>query len=124
MLDANPDLASRLVRSNKLGLCFFDVILMGEAFTARMRCPGTPDPRTYLDCDYTGLSVCWADIYEPIYGVMDGQWIDITGLPDGDYVLENESNAKRLITEACYTNNSAATGVSISGARVRTFKLH
>ena len=118
VLDANPALASQLVRGNKLGLCFYDVLLMGQAYTATMECPGTPDPRKYIDCDNVGLSVCWADIYEPIYGVVDGQWIDVTGLPDGDYVLENESNAKRLITEADYTNNSASVVLRLTNNQV------
>ncbi|HKB08575.1 MAG TPA: lysyl oxidase family protein [Candidatus Polarisedimenticolia bacterium] len=123
VLDANPALSSQLVRGNKLGLCFFDVVLMGEVSTASMLCPGTPDPRKYLECDFAGLSVCWADIYEPIYGVVDGQWIDVTDVPDGDYVLENESNAKRLITETNYTDNSSAVSIRIHGKKVRVLGI-
>jgi hypothetical protein len=122
ILDANPSLAGQLVRGNKLGLCFFDVLLMGQAFYATMQCPGTPDPEKYTDCDNAGLSVCWADIYEPIYGVVDGQWIDVTDVPDGDYVLENESNAKRLIAEADYTNNSAAVLLRLTNNQVHVVK--
>jgi hypothetical protein len=123
VLDSNPTLATQLVRGNKLGLCFFDVLRMGQARDATMQCPGTLDPQTYFGCDYAGLGVCWADIYEPIYGAIDGQWIDITDVLDGDYVLENESNAKRLITETSYTDNSVATGLRISSGHVRTFRL-
>jgi len=64
--------------------------------------------------------VCWADIYEAgLFGSIDGQWIDVTGLADGDYVLENESNANRLITEADYSNNSSAIRIRIKGKNLR-----
>lgn len=119
VLDANPGLASHLVRGNKLGLCFFDVVEMREVSIATQDCPRTLDPQTYMECDNAGLGVCWADIYEPIYGFVDGQWIDVTDVPDGDYVLENESNAKRLITEADYSNNSTAIRIALRGRNVR-----
>jgi lysyl oxidase len=118
VLDANPALASQMIRGNKLGLCFWDVVPMQLVQIATQACPRTPDPQTYVSCDFAGLSVCWADIYEPIYGFVDGQWIDVTGLPNGDYVLENESNAKRLITEADYTNNSSAALIHIVNRNV------
>ena len=121
VLDANPSLLSHLVKGNKLGLCFFDVVEMGELASATEQCPGVIDPLTYVDCDFAGLGVCWADIYEAgLFGIIDGQWIDITGLPSGEYVLENESNATHLITEASYDNNSSAIRIKITkGKNVR-----
>lgn len=119
VLDANPDLTTQVVRGNKLGFCFFDTVLMGQARLSTVVCPRTPDPQTYFSCDYAGLSVCWADDYDPIYGEVDGQWIDVTDVPDGYYVLENESNGKRLITEADYTNNSAAALIRIQNRNVK-----
>ena len=122
VLAANPSLQSQLVRGNKLGLCFFDVVMMGQISGSSELCPGTFDPETYFDCDFAGLSVCWADIYEPgLFGVVDGQWIDITGLPDGQYVLENESNANRLITETDYSNNSSAIRLRIKGKNAHIY---
>jgi Lysyl oxidase len=116
VLDANPSLLSQLVKGNKLGLCFFDVVMMGQLRSATEICPRTLDPQTYFDCNFAGLGVCWADIYEAgLFGSVDGQWIDITDLPDGEYVLENESNATHLITEADYDNNSTALRVRIKG---------
>ena len=116
VLGDNPSLLSQLVKGNKLGLCFFDVVMMGQPRGSTELCPGTLDPQTYLDCDFAGLGVCWADIYEAgLFGTVDGQWIDITGLADGDYVLENESNATHLITEADYGNNSTAIRLRIKG---------
>jgi hypothetical protein len=119
VFDANPDLAAQFINGHKLGLCFFDVLTMGQAISATEVCPRTLDPRTYTSCDFAGLGVCWADIYEPIYGFVDGQWIDVTGLADGDYVLENESNATRLITETDYTNNSAGVLLRLRNRNVR-----
>ena len=120
VLDANPSLQSQLVRGNKLGICFFDVLMMGQIRGSAELCPGAFDARTYVECDFAGLGVCWADIYEAgLFGSIDGQWIDVTGLADGDYVLENESNANRLITEADYSNNSSAIRIRIKGKNLR-----
>lgn len=113
VLAANPDLASELVLGTKLGLCFYDVLTMHQAPAATQVCPNTLDPQTYTSCDFAGLGVCWADIYSPVYGVVDGQWIDVTGIPNGDYVLENESNATHLITETDYSNNSSAVVIQL-----------
>jgi hypothetical protein len=122
VLDANPSLQSQLVKGNKLGLCFYDVLMMGQARSATEVCPRALDPQTYFDCDFAGLGVCWADIYEAgLFGSVDGQWIDITGLADGEYVLENESNATHLITEADYGNNSSAIRIRIKGKNIHIF---
>ncbi|HEV8202057.1 MAG TPA: lysyl oxidase family protein [Candidatus Polarisedimenticolia bacterium] len=119
VLAANPALASQVVQTNKLGLCFYDVLLMGTWDGASQVCPRSPDPRTYVSCDFAGLGVCWADVYNGgLYGIQDGQWVDVTDLPDGEYVLENESNATRLIAEADYTNNSIAIRVLIKGKKM------
>lgn len=57
-----------------------------------------------------GISVGWADEYETD---LDGQFIDITKLPSGNYVLEMEVNAEWLYKEADYTNNRSAVTVQI-----------
>jgi lysyl oxidase len=119
VFDANPDLATQVIRGKKEGFCFWDTVMMGQARLSTVVCPRTPDPQTYVSCDYAGLSVCWADDYDPIYGFTNGQWIDVTDVPNGYYVLENESNAKRLITEADYTNNSAAALIHLVNRNVK-----
>jgi len=43
----------------------------------------------------------------------DGQWIDVTGLQAGDYVLEIEVNAERFFQETDYSNNSASIRVTL-----------
>lgn len=36
------------------------------------------------DCDYQGITSGWGDWY---YKQLGGQWIDITGIPEGDYIV-------------------------------------
>jgi len=50
-----------------------------------------------------GLSVGWSDIYQRWF---DCQWIDITGIANGTYLLQVEVNANHAILESNYDNNS------------------
>ena len=50
----------------------------------------------------------WADEYAL---TLDGQFIDITGVASGTYMLEVEVNAEHLFAEGSYTNNDAAVQV-------------
>ncbi len=115
VFNASPDLASQLVSGpgKKRGFCLVDFGRMSRG-TDLFNCPAgqRPDKATYKDCDNGGLGVCRYDSY-PV-GV-DGQWVDITGLPDGEYVLEIELNATHLIDEADFDNNSGAVRVLLSG---------
>lgn len=74
------------------------------------------EPR--FDCENQGIQAGWADIYD---GGLPGQWIDITGLPDGTYTLEITMNPERILTEADYTNNTdtleVVIGTTQSGIR-------
>lgn len=49
-----------------------------------------------------GISVGWADLYPRSYS---GQYIDITGLPDGQYWLEAEIDPNDLLQETNDANN-------------------
>lgn len=120
LLAANPALASQMIEGGKRGFCLFDVI--AHATLSAVPCPATADPQTYFDCNFSGLSVCWADIYEPIPGFTYGQSIAITNVPNGDYVLENEANARHFFTEADYSNNSASVIFRLRNGRVRVLK--
>lgn len=57
-----------------------------------------------------GISVGYADEY---HYSLDGQWIDITGLPAGQYILENEVNSEWPYEESSYDNNRAYWPVNI-----------
>src|SRR5262245_6783769 len=46
------------------------------------------------DCGFQGITSGWGDWY---YKQLDGQWIDITGVPEGDYIVRitiNKGNKK------------------------------
>jgi len=47
-------------------------------------------------CDDQGITTGWGD---PYYKQLDGQWIDITGVPEGDYIVHNEINAAGTFDE-------------------------
>lgn len=86
------------VTSKKQGFCVIDVA------------PYTIGVPKYVVCDFQGISVGWADEYGTF---LDGQYIDITGVAAGTYVLEEEVNAHRLYEEADYSNNRASVTVTI-----------
>jgi hypothetical protein len=47
-------------------------------------------------CSYQGITSGWADVYSRY---LSGQWVDITGVPAGDYVLHVEINAAGTFPE-------------------------
>jgi hypothetical protein len=58
-----------------------------------------------------GISPGYGDDYVPR---LEGQWIDITGLPAGSYVLRHRVNVERVLRESDYGNNSAETSFELS----------
>lgn len=113
LLAANPGLVSQMVGGRKQGFCVVDLL------PAEVACPFPLDTDKYFFCEgfpdepdtnIQGLSVCWADEY---YWGLSGQWVDVTDLPDGDYVLEVEVNAEQFYEEVNYSNNSAAVQVHV-----------
>jgi len=64
-------------------------------------------------CSNQGITAGWADIYS--YN-LDGQWIDITGVPAGTYTLRVTVNDARTIIETNYDDNVAVvSNVVIDG---------
>lgn len=70
---------------------------------------GRAEPQ-FDHCGYQGISAGWADVY---HRGLDCQWIDITGVPSGRYVLEVVINPAHVIRENNYSNNSARTEVVV-----------
>jgi hypothetical protein len=76
------------------------------------------DERPYLqtaqesryNCDYQGITVGWQDIYDKS---LDCQWLDITGVPPGIYVLKVKANPDRIFPERNYWNNATAVQVVV-----------
>jgi hypothetical protein len=58
-----------------------------------------------------GISVGYGDDYKPF---LEGQFIDITAVPAGRYLLVHRANVERRIEEANYQDNAASVLVAIS----------
>jgi hypothetical protein len=74
--------------------------------------PNAPLDPFYDDVDdeFLGVSVGWADIYSPN---LPGQWVDVTGLPDGMYWLEVIADPYNRIQEIDETNNATRIKVNL-----------
>ena len=86
---------------NKASFCLEDV---------RQWDPRAPRRENPFNCYYQGLHMGWSDIYD---SGLPGQWVDITGVPPGDYFLEVSVNPAGIIQEADYANNTSRVRVSI-----------
>ena len=60
-------------------------------------------PNYKYTCGSQGIQAGWADIYD---GGLPGQWIDITGIPDGIYDLEITMDPLHVLDEADFVNNT------------------
>jgi hypothetical protein len=102
----------RLVRTDrKTGFCLGDRYAIPQAPTLE---GFNPTPLQGDTCGlaqpglvslFAGISTGWADRYEPH---IEGQYIDVTGLPAGEYVLTHVVNPHRAILESDYTNNASS----------------
>ena len=105
---------SELGNGAKVGFCFWDNVAY------RTSLPRAPQAPRYNSCGNStsltvnmGLSVGWGDLY-PWY--LTDQWIDITGMPAGDYIMRAHADPKGLFTEANVNNNKTWTKIRISAA--------
>jgi len=73
-------------------------------------------PGRYNECAgiVQGVSVGYEDVYSKN---LPDQWIDITGLPDGEYWLESEVDPENRILEADETNNVERLRITIGRPR-------
>ncbi len=69
-----------------------------------------PDPAKPFTCTSQGLHVGWEDIYP---NDIDCQWVDITGVPAGNYLLKVAVNTAGYLPESNYANDSAMVPVTI-----------
>jgi hypothetical protein len=68
------------------------------------------------DCNHQGIQRGWADVYHAYAqgtNLLSCQWVDITGLDAGIYMLEIEVNPIGRLTELTRTNNLARLSVVI-----------
>jgi hypothetical protein len=102
ILNANPELKGQFISGAKRGFCMVDSYHYDESIK---------EPRKYLSCKGDqGVSRGHADVYGQ---QLDGQWIDITGIKHGSYILEVEVNPDLLYTEIDYSNNRFSMPVRI-----------
>ena len=94
-----------LVSDRKVGFCLGDrMALRGAAARPRFTgscARGDPGALRVLQ----GISPGYADPYD---AELDGQSLDVTGLPAGEYVLVNEVNPDRLLRETRYDDDAAS----------------
>jgi hypothetical protein len=64
-------------------------------------------------CEQQGISQGFADIYD---SYLDCQYVDITDVAPGDYVLRVTLNVDHVVAELDYTNNVAEVPVTLEGA--------
>ncbi len=84
------------------------VVALGhkQAFCLRDNVPYLPRPSEGYGCDFQGISSGWGDVYG---SNLDGQWVDITGVPEGDYDLVVTVNAQGKAYERADRHPNAAT---------------
>ena len=96
LLDTN---GAPVAMGNKVGFCLLDF----QAWDANAA------PGYVYDCEYQGMQRGWSDIY---LSSLPCQWIDISGLPGGTYILELEVDPENRIAESDENNNVARVLVS------------
>ncbi|MEO8425631.1 MAG: lysyl oxidase family protein, partial [Verrucomicrobiota bacterium] len=75
---------------------------VGFCLTDSLRWDSTANVTPKYHCGNQGIQRGWGDVYTY---VTSGQWIEITGVPDGYYVLEMTVNPQGLVQESDYSNN-------------------
>ena len=71
-------------------------------------------------CSNQGVSAGWSDVYS---AGLPCQFIDITGVADGDYRLVATTNFKQVVQEDKYLDNSVLMGLRIQGNTVSLIPL-
>jgi hypothetical protein len=71
----------------------------------------TEEECAQYDCEHQGISVGCADNY--VAG-LKCQWVDITGISNGDYQIRVQINAERSVEELDYSNNTGFIPIRIT----------
>lgn len=116
----------KLVRPDrKTGFCLGDrynvdasARMAGEPATPVYDTNCGPEERDLLGI-LEGVSVGWGDVYE---AWRDAQYIDVTGLPAGRYLLVHRVNPGRPLLESRYGNNASSALISLFWPRGRESK--
>jgi hypothetical protein len=87
---------------HKQAFCLLDSLSVGL--------PGAPAEGRY-HCGFQGLTRGFADIYD---SSLDCQWVDITDVPNGDYLLRISINPDHVIPESNFDNNTVEVPVTVA----------
>jgi hypothetical protein len=104
----------QIVRDHKSGFCLTSdyrspLPVLGSPATQPIKAncgKNKPRARRVLE----GIAVGWGDIYIP---AKEGQAIDISGVPAGDYDLVHRVNVDRLLRETDYTNDDSSMRIRL-----------
>jgi len=100
----------------KTGFCLINVnssftLPNGQSSTTLQGYNGTGQPST--GCGFLqGVNVGRADVYS---SSLQGQWIDVTGVPAGQYFVEITLDGENAMQELDETNNAKTSAATISG---------
>ena len=88
----------------KQAFCAIDIERIGPNASANPR---------FANCNTDqGISSGWADVYS---SGLPCQYIVIDNVPNGDYTLQSTTNAKHVVGEDCFGDNTEWTGLRIAG---------
>jgi hypothetical protein len=120
IVNANDAAARVLAKGAKTGFCFWDNYRYGSTASPHYH-PYTTDACELMG-DGTvpmGLAVGWGDEYPSTIAY---QYIDISGLPNGDYVVTVVADPQNWFIEASDANNSSWTKIRISRKNVQVLE--
>lgn len=98
-----------VAEGHKASFCLEDSTCAG-GYSSRFRC--------YLGVQ--GISVNCGDLYS---AYLDCQWIDITGISGGEYIVRHRVNPERLVIESDYRNNEVACRITLS-SDLTSYSVH
>jgi hypothetical protein len=83
-----------------------------QAFCLRDNYPytGTAGPSSGYNCNYQGITAGWQDVYDKSLAC---QYVDITGVAPGRYLLEVTVNPLQVFAETTYDNNKVIVAVTV-----------
>jgi hypothetical protein len=114
-----PGSSETLARDHKQGFCFGDRHPATRTAKPHFRAGDCGLRQPHLFSVQEGTSIGFVDIYPAEF---HGQWIDVTGIRAGRYVLVHEVNPEFALRERSYTNNAASVLIDLRGDAVRVLK--
>jgi phosphohistidine phosphatase SixA len=108
-LTSQGELDGVVALTDKVSFCLRD--------NTRVDIPGAAPQAVYTNCnrEVQGISAGWIDTYD--YDTQ-GQIVDITGLPDGEYALRSTTDPEDQLRESDEGNNAAMVYIEIEGNQV------